>query len=363
MIPEQTPADQFDELWTSSEQPPDVFEFLQQAQQDRDESSAALSEADLLAVLLIDQQHRWQTDAPIRVKDYLQRLPQLVKAPQATLQLVIGEFRSRLNREPRPQIEDFTARFSDLGDSLRQQLLEIAASHPISPAESPPPPAAPATGTVVISDVVQLDDSERYQLETILGEGAFGRVYLAFDSELQRPVAIKIPTKERFNSPEDAEQYLAEARTVARLSHPNIVHVYDMGRTADGSVYVVSRLVDGGTLHDFMRREQPDVAESARLLATIAQALHHAHEQKIIHRDVKPANILIERDTNTPFLADFGLALRHDGVQRNRISGGSPAYMSPEQANGEDRTHPVASLKPNDFGLFDMQGERLEMVL
>ena len=174
----------------------------------------------------------------------------------------------------------------------------------------------------------------RYDLIRQLGEGAFGRVYLAFDTELRRQVAIKLPQPERFRSPEDAELYLAEARTAATLDHPNIVTVYDVGRTEDGSVYVVSKFIDGTTLED-RARARLVADEASRLVATVASALDHAHRMRLVHRDVKPANILIEGATGTPYVADFGLAIREEASLGNRAIAGTPAYMSPEQARGE----------------------------
>ena len=174
----------------------------------------------------------------------------------------------------------------------------------------------------------------RYRLLRLLGQGAFGRVHLAFDEELKRQVAIKVPTPERFQNPGDAELYLAEARTVATLDHPNIVPVYDVGRTADGSVYVVSKFIEGPTLSDRIeQRPAPD--EASRLVATVARALDHAHRKRLIHRDVKPANILIEQESGTAYVADFGLAISEEDYLRESKIAGTPAYMSPEQFRGE----------------------------
>lgn len=175
----------------------------------------------------------------------------------------------------------------------------------------------------------------RYRLERILGEGAFGRVYLGFDEELQRPVAIKIPTRLQFQKQEDVEEYFAEARTVAGLDHPNIVAVYDVGRIDSGGLYIVSRFVDGSTLQDRIRSGRLMDEESSRLVATIAMALQYAHQKRLVHRDVKPANILIENGSNTPYVADFGLAIREDDLRQQNVVAGTPAYMSPEQARGE----------------------------
>ena len=167
--------------------------------------------------------------------------------------------------------------------------------------------------------------------DTRAGRGAFGRVYLAYDDDLQRQVAIKMPTAKRFERPEDADAYLNEARTAASLDHPNIVPVHDVGRMENGSIYVVSKLIDGQSLKECIRHRRFDCRESAQLIATIAQALDHAHEKRLIHRDVKPANILIDENTGTPFVADFGLAVRDEVYLRDSRIAGTPAYMSPEQ--------------------------------
>jgi energy-coupling factor transporter ATP-binding protein EcfA2 len=175
----------------------------------------------------------------------------------------------------------------------------------------------------------------RYRLVRLLGEGAFGRVWLASDDELRRQVAIKVPQPERFQRAEDAEAYLAEARTLASLDHPHIVPIYDVGRTPDGSIYVVAKFIEGTDLAQLIKQQRPSVAQATALLAKIAEGLHHAHQKHLIHRDIKPANILIEASTQTPYVADFGLAISEEDYLREGTLAGTPAYMSPEQARGE----------------------------
>ena len=117
----------------------------------------------------------------------------------------------------------------------------------------------------------------RYRVIRLLGRGGFGRVYLAHDDDLDRPVAIKVPNPERVAGPDDVTAYLAEARTLARLDHPHIVPVHDVGRTGDGLCYVVSKYVEGSDLAGRMASERSTFRESAELAATVAEALHHAH--------------------------------------------------------------------------------------
>ena len=167
-----------------------------------------------------------------------------------------------------------------------------------------------------------------------MGQGGFGRVYLAHDDDLDRPVAIKVPNPERIAHPEDAEAYLNEARILARLDHPNIVPVFDVGRTEDGLCFVVSKLIEGSDLAVRLGQARPSFRDSAGLVATIADALHYAHSRGLVHRDIKPANILIDA-SGKPCVADFGLALRDEDFGKGGGVAGTPAYMSPEQARGE----------------------------
>jgi eukaryotic-like serine/threonine-protein kinase len=174
----------------------------------------------------------------------------------------------------------------------------------------------------------------RYRVVRRLGQGGFGRVYLAHDDELDRSVAIKVPNPGRIARAADVEIYLNEARALARLDHPSIVPVYDVGRTDDGFCYVVSRFVDGSDLAVRLKQGRPSFRESVELMAAVALALHHAHTRGLVHRDIKPANILIGQ-SNEPWVADFGLALREEDYGKGAKLAGTPDYMSPEQARGE----------------------------
>ena len=174
----------------------------------------------------------------------------------------------------------------------------------------------------------------RYRIERLLGQGGFGLVYLAHDDQLARPVAIKVPHARLVARPEVAEAYLAEARTVANLDHPNIVPVYDVGSTEQFPCFVVSKFIDGTDLATRLKQSRLSPQEAAELVATVAEALHHAHKQGLVHRDIKPGNILLEK-TGKPFVADFGLALREQDLGKGPCFVGTPAYMSPEQARGE----------------------------
>jgi hypothetical protein len=168
----------------------------------------------------------------------------------------------------------------------------------------------------------------------LLGRGGFGIVYKGYDDQLRREVAIKIPHRERLRSARDAEDYLAEARILAGLDHPGIVPVYDCGRTEDGLCYVVSKFLGAGDLAGRLRQGRPAPAEAAEMIASAAEALHHAHQRGLTHRDVKPANILVDAAARV-VVADFGLALNEADFGKGPGFTGTPHYMSPEQARGE----------------------------
>jgi serine/threonine protein kinase len=119
----------------------------------------------------------------------------------------------------------------------------------------------------------------RYRIEKVLGMGGFGLVYLAYDQQLNRPVAVKVPHARLILKPEDAEAYLAEARTVANLDHPGIVPVHDVGSTEDCPCYVVSKYIQGTNLATKIKQSRLQYREAAELVATVAEALHYAHKQ------------------------------------------------------------------------------------
>jgi eukaryotic-like serine/threonine-protein kinase len=174
----------------------------------------------------------------------------------------------------------------------------------------------------------------RYTVLRLLGEGGFGRVYLAHDDDLNRSVAIKVPRPERVSQPEDVEAFLNEARILASLDHPHIVPVYDVGRTNHGLFFIVSKLIEGSDLGTKIKDSRIGFHEAAHLIATIAEALHYAHTRGLVHRDIKPSNVLIDASGNA-FVADFGLALKDEDFGKSSGIAGTPGYMSPEQARGE----------------------------
>ena len=174
-----------------------------------------------------------------------------------------------------------------------------------------------------------------------IGKGGMGAVYLARDEALGREVAIKVSRATSRSSPEGRARFDREAMLMARLDHPNIVTIYDMGEQ-DGSFYIVLEYVDGGDLSRRLRDRAWPPDEAARLVATLARAMDYAHSRGILHRDLKPSNILFDKD-GTPKITDFGLAKLIGEQQEDAADTaegtimGTPSYMSPEQARGEIR--------------------------
>ncbi len=133
-----------------------------------------------------------------------------------------------------------------------------------------------------------------FQLLNCLGQGAFGEVWKARDTELDRIVALKIPRREHLTE-EESEQFLREARAAAQVRHPNIVSVHEVGRE-HGLIYIASDFIDGASMDEWIQAHPLTVRESVELCATIAEALHHAHEAGVVHRDLKPQNILVRME-------------------------------------------------------------------
>ena len=159
-------------------------------------------------------------------------------------------------------------------------------------------------------------------------------MYRGRHEQLNREVAIKVPRPVLFHTAEMLATYLAEAKALAALEHPTIVPVYDVGSTPEIPCFVVSKLIDGTDLQTRMRQGSLTAQQPVDLVTRIADALHYAHTCGLIHRDVKPANILIDA-RQQPFLVDFGLAMKDSDLGTGARLLGTPAYMSPEQIRGE----------------------------
>jgi tRNA A-37 threonylcarbamoyl transferase component Bud32 len=175
-----------------------------------------------------------------------------------------------------------------------------------------------------------------YEIEEQIGRGGMGVVFKARQKSLGRVVALKVILQRGLATAEEMARFRAEAQAAAKLSHPNIVPVYE-GGAHDGTPFFSMRFIEGTTLDQRLREGPLPPHETARILRDVCRAVHHAHEQGILHRDLKPSNILLDRN-DVPHVSDFGLAKRfHDDAALTRSGSvlGTPTYMAPEQAAGD----------------------------
>jgi serine/threonine protein kinase len=175
-----------------------------------------------------------------------------------------------------------------------------------------------------------------YEVQEFIGQGAMGFVYKAYHAQLERTGAVKV-LQGIAVGPDAVARFRHEAQAIAQMRHPNIVNVYDFGEF-EGTPYMIVEYVPGGNLAGRMSQGPLDRTTALRFLRGIAAALDYAHSHGIVHRDVKPANVLLERD-ETPVLADFGLAKLLQGSSVKSLTGvttGTPAYMAPEQVTGHE---------------------------
>jgi serine/threonine-protein kinase len=195
-----------------------------------------------------------------------------------------------------------------------------------------------ADATQPVPHPADLPQVPGYRVEALLGHGGMGAVYRAWHLRLGRPVALKMLLAGLHVRPTEQERFQREAEAVAALHHPNIVQIHDMGDVA-GRPYFTMELLEGGNLAEQIKGVPQPARQGAALVATLAEAVHAAHLSGILHRDLKPGNILLARD-GTPKVADFGLARRLEGEEGLTLSGapvGTPSYMAPEQARGDKK--------------------------
>jgi tRNA A-37 threonylcarbamoyl transferase component Bud32 len=206
----------------------------------------------------------------------------------------------------------------------------VAAAEP-TPAPAPDPVLAAPTEAGPAPQRVG-----RFVVLGRLGSGAFGTVYKARDPQLERDVALKVPNPGMLDTPRRVERFLREAKAAARLRHPHIVPVFDAGQDGD-RYYIASAFVDGKPLSEVVGERGLKLRRAAEVVRLLAEAVGYAHEQGVVHRDIKPHNVMLDA-ADRPHLMDFGLAVRADEAEKLTNDGavlGTPAYMAPEQAAGQ----------------------------
>jgi serine/threonine protein kinase/formylglycine-generating enzyme required for sulfatase activity len=308
-------------------------------------------------------------------------LPQASEAGRCTWlrRLIECELKARRRRGEEPGLDSYLARFPDDPAAVREAFEVTRVDDPFATGnkestEGDPslaPPAAPGpkstepdpalsereeprpedvgteTRTVArFEEHTDRDDGAvapcgtpgwlgRYEIRRQVGEGAFGRVYRAWDDQLKRDVALKVPRAGVLATERHVELFLREARMAASLNHPHIVTVHDVGRADDGTLFVVMEFVEGRSLGELLNAERLGPRRLAAVMAQVAETLHYAHSRGLVHRDVKPSNLLMDTQGEA-HIADFGLAVREKGVEGvSQEVAGTPPYMAPEQVRGE----------------------------
>jgi predicted Ser/Thr protein kinase len=317
-----------------------------------------------------EQRQAWMRGQQVPVESYLGRYPALGNDSEVLLDLIYQEFCLRVEMGGRPDPQEYQRRFPDLTEELGRlfEVHAVVGANDSAGLETMPlntqgtktltcpgcGAALHANGTdaqlacaacgqrlsLIDPAVWQEAQAQQklgsFELVRRLGRGHYGEVWLARDAKLERDVAIKVPRhlggEEKTN-----ELFLREGRALARLRHANIVPVYDVGFDGD-FVFIVSAYIQGTELRQLLQQKRFSPLEAAQLSLSLAEALQHAHQMGVVHRDVKPSNVLIDAE-GTPYLTDFGLA-KYQASDELTISSdgellGTPAYMPPEQARGE----------------------------
>jgi serine/threonine protein kinase len=295
-----------------------------------------------------DLVRNWRSGNPVRLESYLEALPELGTRDAIPVGLILAEYEERCRCGELIEIDEYTARFPRHPETLRHWIgrsradisafIERDGTGPVAPPRRPPT----ALGPRPIAPVRLPKQFGRYRILKKLGQGGMGTVYLAYDPQLDRRVALKVPhIAPGFDSNganrQDLDRFYREVRAAATLQHPNLCPVYDQGQI-DGIYYVTMAYLKGRPLSALIDRQrllsQRWVAAAVR---TLALALAEAHGSGVIHRDLKPSNIMVVARRHL-MIMDFGLAWRV-GTEDARLTKhgtvlGTPAYISPEQLSG-----------------------------
>jgi eukaryotic-like serine/threonine-protein kinase len=317
-----------------------------------------MNEANQVTYMCLDQRRHWHRGERILVEAYLAKQPVPVADKDAILDLIYNEIVLREAAGETPQLEEYLARFPQFEIELRRQF-EIH-------------------GALQDSDLISASDAEGgslpsgelgsgaaalrlpgYRILRELGRGGMGVVYEAHQIRLKRAVALKMILAGAYASPKELARFRVEAEAVARLQHPHIVQIYEVGE-CNGFPYFSLELIEGESLEKKIAGRPQPPRESAQLVETLAHAVHHAHQHNVIHRDLKPANVLLAQVQSlkskvqgqtegpwtldlglwTPKITDFGLAKLLDmdnSATPTQALIGTPNYMAPEQAGGKSR--------------------------
>lgn len=292
--------------------------------------------------LVVEQRQRWRRGERVCVEDYLERHPSLRVDGEVVLDLICNEIDLRAERGESPRLEEYRRRFPQLAAQL-DPLFEVheALQPPhggLTPRRSPTAATLRDARESSAAGGAGLPAIPGYEVLSEVGEGGMGVVYKARQLGLNRVVALKMIRGGAHAGSAERERFKAEAEAAARLHHPNVVQIYDVGEHA-GQPFLSVEYVDGGNLAQQLAGGPLAARQAAELLAALAGAVQSAHGRGIIHRDLKPANVLLDKG-GVAKVTDFGLAKRLDGGAGQTKTGavlGTPSYMAPEQAEGRNR--------------------------
>jgi eukaryotic-like serine/threonine-protein kinase len=351
---------EFDKQWDQGLHP-DVWEFVA--------SLDPLPLSQLTHLLLIDQSRRWAGGEQVPAEEYFKRCPDLLNHAEGAIDLLFAEFLLREELDPKISIAAFASSYPLFSDELCRQVLfhRTVGAELLNDAYP-----SLAMGSTKRSGRVEKSDIPGYEILSELGRGGLGVVYLARDVALNRKVALKMLLAGQFASGQLSQRLLLEAEAIARLQHPNIVQIYEVGQHAERP-FLALEYINGGTLAKWMERRPQSPRDAASIVREIAIAVQFAHENGVIHRDLKPSNLLVQSfpqvatlvgtdrdqslggrwsEANVSYrelqikIADFGLAkLVEEDTTATRLPNtmtgdlmGTAAYMSPEQAQGGGST-------------------------
>jgi tetratricopeptide (TPR) repeat protein len=332
---------------------------------------APLDPTQELAVLRFDQHERWRNGERKLAETYLHRYQLLRADGDAACVLIYSEFLLRQELGEAPALNEYLLRFPHYAEELREQhVFNGALLANSSPAARPTMRAPPSLLAASTQETVGSAKTAPhwptfagYEIVDELGRGGMGIVYKARQLGLNRVVALKMLRPGDDTSADQLMRFAREAEAVARLQHPHIVQIHEVGHQ-DGRPYFALEYVAGGSLDKKLAGKPQPARSAARLVETLAQAMHTAHQNKIVHRDLKPANILLSGDADTPLdqckpkISDFGLAKELNvplGQTQSGVVMGTPSYMAPEQASGRSKgVGPAADVYALGAVLYEM---------
>jgi tetratricopeptide (TPR) repeat protein/tRNA A-37 threonylcarbamoyl transferase component Bud32 len=321
----------FEQAWQDGRRPA-LADFLPPTDPERWRALAELARLDL--------EYRFKAGESPRVETYLEAYPELAANQAVVLDLIEAEYGMRRRRADVP-IQEFLERFPAYLAAMAGRLPGVPV--PSTAVEKRSTAAGLASAGSKTVDITT-PNVPGYEVLEELGRGGMGRVYKARQLALNRLVALKMLRNEALAETEELARFRREAETVARLRHPNVVQIYEVNEY-HGHPYFSMEFVEGGTLAARLAGKPQPPAEAARLVEILARAVHAVHECGVIHRDLKPGNVLMTAD-GTPKVADFGLARRLEGDGLSTSVGrvmGTPPYMAPEQARGDTKAISAAS--------------------